>query len=207
MDQEQVSDRIHGLDLESWNQICPVNELRYENTKRDFFSGTGGLWLSKKKSCFEKMLNAHPFFHMHPLSCPPNPTQNLTQSHTPSPNAYPQKGPKFGFFCITYSHLGECARKYYNILSRAAFTWISCEVLYSYTNINSERIWARFWLIKRCLLKCVFAKKCIFWGKKIVVILRFHRIASYCNIDESAIHDEPQQTNPCLEWKIDPIQA
>ena len=55
---------------------------------------------------------------------------NLLQI-APSPNAYPQKGPKFGFFCITYSHLGECARKYYNILSRAALTWISCELLYS----------------------------------------------------------------------------
>ena len=55
---------------------------------------------------------------------------NLLQI-APSPNAYPQKGPKFGFFCITYSHLGECARKYYNILSRAAFTWILCEHLYS----------------------------------------------------------------------------
>ena len=55
---------------------------------------------------------------------------NLLQI-APSHNAYPQKGPKFGFFCITYSHLGECARKYYNILSRAVFTWISCELLYS----------------------------------------------------------------------------
>ena len=55
---------------------------------------------------------------------------NLLQI-APSPNAYPQKGPKFGFFCITYSHLGECARKYYNILSRAVFTWISRELLYS----------------------------------------------------------------------------
>ena len=32
-----------------------------------------------------------------------------------------QKGSKFGFFCITYSHLGEHSGKYYNILSRAVF--------------------------------------------------------------------------------------
>ena len=85
---------------------------------------------------------------------------NLLQI-APSPNAYPQKGPKFGFFCITYSHLGECARKYYNILSRAVFTSILCELFVFLetiqdTNINSQRIWARFWLIKRHLLKYIF---------------------------------------------------
>ena len=32
-------------------------------------------------------------------------------------------------------------------------------------NINSQRIWARFWLIKRRLLKYVFAKKYIFKEK------------------------------------------
>ena len=36
------------------------------------------------------MLYVHPFFHMRPLSCPPNPTQNLTQSHTPSPAPTPR---------------------------------------------------------------------------------------------------------------------
>ena len=30
-----------------------------------------------------------------------------------------QKGSKFGFFCITYSHLGKYSGKCYNILSRA----------------------------------------------------------------------------------------
>ena len=49
VDPEQVSDNMYVFDLESWNQICPVNELSFENTKEDFFLWNKRALIESKK--------------------------------------------------------------------------------------------------------------------------------------------------------------